>query len=419
MGTFDMRRPTFIVRDPELIKQIGIKDFEYFSQHRSILAPDTDPLLSNSLPQLVGSKWHNMRTTLSPVFTSSKMRTIFELMSKCGEKMVKHVRDEHQKNGRQELEMKDFISRFANDVIATSAFGIEVDSYREKTNIFYTNAEKIRDFKSPLVMLKVFGFLIAPWLMKKLKLCLMNADASGYFARILNNNFEDREKFGIIRNDMVHLLLQVREGSLQQDKKSKKFDEGFAAVEEILQAKNTTKATWTNDELIAQCFIFFFAGFETISNFLPLLIYELTINRDVQDKLFAEIQTADLLLENGQLTYEALHKMKYLDMVVSEGLRKWAPSPATDRLCMKDYILSLDDRKILIEKDTSVWFPIYGLHMDPKYFPDPEKFMPERFDDTNKRNIVSGSYLPFGIGPRNCIGENLRTHWKCMGESIK
>lgn len=51
-----------------------------------------------------------------------------------------------------------------------------------------------------------------------------------------------------------------------------------------------------------------------------------------------------------------------------------------------------------------VWIPIYGIHHDPTYFPNPDKFDPERFSDENKHNIQPGTYLPFGIGPRNCIG---------------
>lgn len=59
----------------------------------------------------------------------------------------------------------------------------------------------------------------------------------------------------------------------------------------------------------------------------------------------------------------------------------------------------------VIEKGTPVYFSILGLHRDPKYFPDPNKFDPERFSAANKNNIVAGVYMPFGDGPRNCIGK--------------
>lgn len=58
-----------------------------------------------------------------------------------------------------------------------------------------------------------------------------------------------------------------------------------------------------------------------------------------------------------------------------------------------------------IEPKQLIAFPIHAIHMDEKYFPEPEKFDPERFSDDNKHDIKPGTYLPFGIGPRNCIGK--------------
>lgn len=76
----------------------------------------------------------------------------------------------------------------------------------------------------------------------------------------------------------------------------------------------------------------------------------------------------------------------------------------TDRTCVKDYVYDDGERKFTIEKGSNIIFPIYGLHHDPKYYPDPDKFDPERFGDENKQNIQPGAYVPFGLGPRNCIG---------------
>lgn len=98
--------------------------------------------------------------------------------------------------------------------------------------------------------------------------------------------------------------------------------------------------------------------------------------------------------------------MKYLHQVISEGLRKWPIGVVTERVCVKEYECQYgDDAKFLFEKGVPIWIPIYGLHRDPKYYPDPQKFDPERFSDENKSSIVPGTYLPFGIGPRNCIGK--------------
>ncbi|RZB40136.1 p450 domain containing protein [Asbolus verrucosus] len=134
--------------------------------------------------------------------------------------------------------------------------------------------------------------------------------------------------------------------------------------------------------------------------------YELGVNPDVQERLIREV---DETMEtcNGKLTYEALLSMKYMDMVVSESLRKWPNAVTTDRLCIKPYTIqakNADEKPLLLEKNTTVWIPIFALHRNPQHFPDPDKFDPERFNDENKGNIKPYTYLPFGAGPRNCIG---------------
>lgn len=91
-------------------------------------------------------------------------------------------------------------------------------------------------------------------------------------------------------------------------------------------------------------------------------------------------------------------------MIMSETLRRWPQVPASDRYVNKPYVLEkYDGTKVQLNVGDSVILPSTALHMDPKFFPNPEKFDPERFSDENKDKIVPGSYLPFGIGPRSCI----------------
>lgn len=96
-------------------------------------------------------------------------------------------------------------------------------------------------------------------------------------------------------------------------------------------------------------------------------------------------------------------------MLFPETLRKW-PTPLIDRVCDKDYTIqpvSPEEKRIVIEQGTQVVIPTYGIHRDPKYYPDPEKFDPERFSDENKGTIKPFTFFPFGLGPRNCIGTTL------------
>lgn len=95
-------------------------------------------------------------------------------------------------------------------------------------------------------------------------------------------------------------------------------------------------------------------------------------------------------------------------MRFSETLRKWSPAVFVDRICTKSYVIPKSkegEMDIRIEKGESVWIPIFAIQRDPKYYPDPEKFDPERFSEENKHNIVPYTFLSFGAGPRNCIGK--------------
>jgi len=221
----------------------------------------------------------------------------------------------------------------------------------------------------------------------------------------------ERERNNISRPDIIQLMLEVKKGQLQgketEEANDKELD-GFAAHEELNLKSNVNnmKEIVDDDEYwIAQGFIFFFAGFDTTSNLLQSITFHLSKNPDIQEKLYKEISEVTASLNGKPVTYEILHKMKYLDMIVSEGLRFQPPAPQIDRQCTKDYEMDLGNGKLVkIKKGEIVVFPYYSLHHDPTYFPNPEQFDPTRFSSNNKNSIVVGSYLPFGLGPRACIG---------------
>ena len=95
--------------------------------------------------------------------------------------------------------------------------------------------------------------------------------------------------------------------------------------------------------------------------------------------------------------------LPYLEMVSAEALRKYPLLHFLDREAEEDFQLA--DTNVTIEKNTPIIIPLSALHMDPTYYPDPEFFNPERFSPENKRKIPSFAYIPFGEGPRNCIGK--------------
>lgn len=124
------------------------------------------------------------------------------------------------------------------------------------------------------------------------------------------------------------------------------------------------------------------------------------MNSDVQTKLYDEIAEIREQLQGGELDYNSLSKMKYMDMVVSESMRRWPLVALNDRQVSKPIILEgADGTKIKLNVGDGIRIPTYALQMDGQYFPNPEKFDPERFSDENKGDIKPGTYMPFGIGP--------------------
>lgn len=208
---------------------------------------------------------------------------------------------------------------------------------------------------------------------------------------------------------MIHLLMEARKGRLLHEniEKTPDQDTGFATVEESAIGKNWRKLELTDDVITAQVIVFFIAGFDSSSSLLSFLTYHLAIDQDIQRKLHKEIDDALGGRDSSKLSYDELLKMKYLDQIVSETLRMYPAGYILTRLCRKDYLIKAkydDEIDFQVDKGILVNIPVCGIHMDPKYFPNPEKFDPDRFDDDNKGKIVPGSYMPFGSGPRNCIG---------------
>ncbi|PSN30022.1 Cytochrome P450 9e2 [Blattella germanica] len=128
----------------------------------------------------------------------------------------------------------------------------------------------------------------------------------------------------------------------------------------------------------------------------------LATHPEVYEKLQNEVDKT--MEENdGKLTYEAIMNMKYLDMTISETLRIYPPASVVDRVCTQNYVLEANPPAEIFPGEC-IYIPIFGLHRDPRHFPEPEKFDPERFSDENRHNINPYTYLPFGVGPRSCIG---------------
>ncbi|XP_020800979.1 cytochrome P450 9c1 [Drosophila serrata] len=398
-GVFNLRDPLFYLSDPELIRQVGIKSFDNFSNHRKGITdgPNDMSFIGKSLLNLRDRRWKEMRNTLTPTFTSLKIRQMFELIHACNEEAVGYVRRQLDA-GNSELELKDFFTRYTNDVIATAAFGIQVNSFKDPNNEFYSIGQRISEF-SFWGGLKVFLYLIIPKVMTALRVPVMDMNNVDYFKKLVYGTMKHRKEQSIVRPDMIHLLMEAQR-QFQKDQEAAKGD---------ASASKEQHAEFNDEDLLAQCLLFFAAGFETVATCLSFTCHELLANPEVQQKLYEEILAVEEELDGKPLNHDTLMAMKYLDCVVSESLRKWPPAFIIDRMCAADFDLKDEEGEVIVklQKDELVHIPVAAIHHDPDNFPEPEVFRPERFDEEHKHEIKQFTYLPFGVGPRSCIGNRM------------
>jgi len=374
LGFYATTTPIVLLRDPELIKTILVKNFEVFPDRRGFDSFN-DPLLGKNLFSLKGEKWRNVRTLLSPSFTSSKMKMMFTLMSECAMEFTKFLSALPATNS--EINTKDAFAKYTTDVIATCAFGIKVDSMKDPTNKFYVYGKEATSIFSGIRSAKFLLLRAFPSLGRVFTMKLISDRVTNFFKNIIETTIATRDVEHITRPDMLQLMMDIRgkEGRRELD----------------------------IDDMTAQAFIFFFGGFDTTSTAMCFAAHEIAANPEVQARLQQEI---DQVLEEskGEVSYDAINRLEYLDAVISEALRLYPPVAFLERLSEKPYELPPalpNEKPFIVKKGQVFWVPVLSIHRDEKYFANPETFSPERFLDNNHHN--SSYYIPFGSGPRMCI----------------
>lgn len=207
-----------------------------------------------------------MRATLSPMFTGSKMRQMFDYVARVGKQTALTMKDQIKNGTDNEFEFKALTTKFTVDVIASCAFGIECNSFENSDNEFHKIAMNVTNFMSFKTTLKFAGYLLVPPVMKAFNIKFFGDDVEHFFHEAVYETMRIREEKGIVRHDMLNLLMQVRKGGLKHDaKEEEKVTDGFATVEESQMGKSSQiKTVFDDDDLAAQAFIFFFAGFDTV-----------------------------------------------------------------------------------------------------------------------------------------------------------
>ncbi|XP_055696558.1 cytochrome P450 6A1-like [Lutzomyia longipalpis] len=377
-GVFFFIRPVVMPVDLDLIKHILVKDFQYFHD-RGVYVNERDDPLTAHLFAISGQKWKHLRAKLSPTFTSGKMKMMHSTIIAVAQEFQQYLGE--CADNKEEVEIKDILGRFTTDVIGSCAFGVECNSLKDPHTEFRKMGKRVFEFKG-FEILKVFFLTMFPNIGKILRMRAIKKEVSEFFMRLLRETTEYREKNNVKRNDFLSLLLQIKNtGKLEGD--------------------DVDLGKMSFNELAAQTFVFFVAGFETSSSTMTFALYELALHQDIQDKARKEVNR---ILEkyNSQYTYEACMEMKYIDQIIKETLRMHPIVPNLVRTLTKDY--KIPDRDYVFKKGTFFSIPVFGIHRDADIYPEPNKFDPDRFTEENIKNRHQFSWLPFGDGPRNCVG---------------
>uniref|UniRef100_A0A8K9X9P8 unspecific monooxygenase n=1 Tax=Oncorhynchus mykiss TaxID=8022 RepID=A0A8K9X9P8_ONCMY len=343
-GIYDGRQPVLCVMDKSMIKTVLIKEcYNIFTNRRDF---HLNGEMFDALSVVEDDAWRRIRSVLSPSFTSGRLKEMFGIMKQHSANLLNGMKKQADKD--QTIEVKEFFGPYSMDVVTSTAFSVDIDSLNNPSDPFVSNVKKMFKFNlfNPLFLLILFFPFTGP-ILEKMKFSFFPTAVLDFF---------------------YTSLAKIKSGRL------------------------------TDHEILSQAIIFIFGGYETSSTTMSFLAYNLATNPHTMTKLQEEIDT--VFPNKAPIQYEALMQMDYLDCVLNESLRLYPIAPRLERVAKK----TVEINGIVIPKDCVVLVPTWTLHRDPEIWSDPEEFKPERFSKENKEPIDPYTYMPFGAGPRNCIG---------------
>lgn len=392
VGTFQGPTPLLVIYDTDMIKQILVSDFSNFTNRYNPGVSDYP--LSKLLFMSKDEHWKHMRNLLTPAFSSGKLRKMNAKVLQCIDTLYKNLEKTIEK--KETFEFRGLAGAFTMDAIASTAFGLKIDSQNDPKNPFVMMARKAFDFS--FASINAILFLFFPYLMKPLStlglVSMFPRDAVNFFSAAVDRALTERKDRD---SDDVDFLQLMANAHIDDDEFGKKEEERSHSKEAVW----TKSRGLSHEEILAQSILFFLAGYDTSANTLALFVYELACHSDIQDRLIKEID--EIMKDEKQVTYDLVQKMPYLDMCLSEALRMYPSGVRTDRVTKNEITIN----GVRIPKGMAIGIPIYALQNDPDVWPNPRKFDPERFTSDAKASRNPFNYLPFGIGPRNCVGMRL------------
>ncbi|XP_058626056.1 cytochrome P450 3A30-like [Onychostoma macrolepis] len=378
-GIYDGRLPILMVTDLEMIKVILVKEcYSNFINRRKTTTGLAGPF-ADGIIMVKDERWKRMRSTLSPYFTSGRLKEIFPIAVTHADCFIKNMQ---KKDHEKPVKVKEVVGPYSLDVVTSSSFSVDIDSINNADDPFVTNIKKFIQFNmfNPLLLL-ILLFPSIAIILKKMGVTLFSKSSMDFFYSAVKKIKDEHNKESDGRVDFLQLMLQNQIPGDHFEDTDEQPAKGL-----------------TDHEILSQSLVFILGGYETTSTTLTYLLYNLATNPDCLEKLVEEIDTNFPL--DTPITYDALMKMDYLEMAINESMRLLPTAPRLERSSKKTVEIS----GVTIPKDTLVGIPVYVLCRDPQLWESPDEFRPERFSPESKSEMNQYAFLPFGLGPRNCIG---------------
>ncbi|XP_055306508.1 probable cytochrome P450 6a13 [Sitodiplosis mosellana] len=375
IGYYKMLKPTILARDPDLIKDIMITNFNSFRDNDFALSKKHDPLFASNPFFTRDEEWREGRKMILSAFSQSKIKSIMPVMNGVGDDFVKYIKSFPTNT---DFNAKDISVRFTTENVIKCTFSIDPGCFNKEQESEFLEAGKRLFAPSFMAALKFLSIPLLPqWALDLIPVPFLPASIDHLFRTLVGTNKASRSK-DFQSHDILQILLQ-------------------------LQAKHNFDDT----SLAGHTLSLFIDGTETSSTALSYALYELALNPACQQKALDEI-TQVISKHDGKLTAEGLQEMIYVEGILHEGMRMHPPLIVLAKTCTKPYTLPKTSGQlepITISPGMGVSINVWGIHMDPKYYSDPESFNPSRFNEEEQRNRHKGTYLGFGEGPRICLGQ--------------
>ena len=390
-GHFLFGKPIVGINDPDVLKQIQVKDFDHFVDRTSLettkkffAGGDLDALWAKQLTNLSGDEWKEVRAAFTPIFTSRKMKGMLKFIMQVSDDLT----DEFDKKAKaaEEFDLKDVFGKFSLDALASSAFGVNGESFTNEKSVFVKHAKRAFQVKF-MDVIHIIAKMIpgSQYVYSAFKINTTAPEATKFFKDVITQSIRMRKESKERKNDLIDLMLDVIKED-QEDIKEEDKDECEDQYEKDMKLNNNGRRRKQIDEdhVVATAMALLMAGYDTTGMTLSYLAYQLSKNEEVQTRLQEEIDEA--FEESGGKfpDYSVIQSLPYLDMVIHETLRVYTLVGANFRNCEKDY--KLPDSNIYLKKGDGISYNARVLHTNPKYWSHPDEFYPEHFSKEEKAN---------------------------------